>query len=541
MTKWFKFLAAVAFLYFVFVLPDWPGNLVSYTFMRLPIELPLLVLAMVLIPMRYAKKVRVGVVAVLATILVLKMASLVTFEGYSRPFNILVDPGLIPIALQTIAAGQGATVAIGAALAGVCVILAAVFLLWHSVGALTKEHSPLAVKATGLTTGAALIAAIPLADVKIGESWWYITSWDTARFTHERAFSVVEGLKYDAAFREELEVEGFGDIPTNKIFADLNEADVLIIFVEAYGRAVLDDATIAQSVRPVLEAFENTVREKGYAARSAWMTSPTFGGQSWLAHGTFVTGLWVDNQRRYESLFVSERDTLMHDFSRGGWRTVGLMPQITGGWPEGNFFGYDKIYAAADLDYRGPRFDYMTMPDQYTLSAFHARELAAAERSPVMAEIALISSHLPWTPLPKVVPWGDIKNGEVFFEERHPRGRINWTDATLMRSHYVNAMIYELQTLQSFVGELVNDNTLLIIVGDHQPIPIISGDGASYDVPVHIIATNPTLLEKIEDWSWTHGMVPDEQSPNWRMDVVRRQLLESFTPDVSRSTVPLIP
>ena len=541
MTKWFGFLAAVAFLYFVFVLPDWPGNLVSYTFMRLPIELVMLVLGMALIPLRYAKIARLCVVAVLSIVSTLKIANLVTFEGYSRPFNILVDPALIPVALQTIVAGQGMITAVGAAFVGVGIILLTIFLLWHAVGALTKDRSPITMRTTGITTSVALIAAIPLADVKIGESWWYVTSWDTARFAHERARSVVEGLEYDAAFREELDVAGYGDIPADKIFADLQGADVLLIFVEAYGRAALDDATIAQSVRPALEAFDNTLREKGYAARSAWMTSPTFGGQSWLAHGSFVTGLWVDNQRRYESLFVSERDTLMHDFSRGGWRTVGVMPQITLEWPEGEFFGYDKIYAAADLEYAGPRFDYMTMPDQYTLSVLHRRELAPLERPPVMAEVALISSHLPWTPMPKVVPWDDIKTGEVFFEERHPRGPINWTDAALMRSHFTDAMIYELQTLESFVGELANDNTLLIIMGDHQPIPIVSGESAPYDVPIHVIATNPALLEEIEAWSWTPGMVPDDQSPVWRMDVMRRHLLESFTPGAPQSTVPVIP
>src|SRR5690606_1805535 len=105
-------------------------------------------------------------------------------------------------------------------------------------------------------------------------------------------------------------------------------------------------------------------------ARSAWLTSPTFGGQSWLAHSTFTTGLWVDNQRRYESLFVSRRETLMHDFRRAGWRTVGVMPQITHVWPEGAFFGFDKIYTAPDLGYAGRHFNYVTMPDQYTLAAF---------------------------------------------------------------------------------------------------------------------------------------------------------------------------
>jgi hypothetical protein len=536
-----KYAAALVFLYLVLVLPDWPGNLVSYTFIRLPVELPLLMLAMIAVPPILSRRLQVFAVATLTIVTTLKIANLVTFEGYARPFNILVDPGLVSTALYTIAAGQGVLAAVSAVLAVAALISSVAVLLWLAVGMLRPDRSPFVLRTAGIGTGVALLAAVPLADVKIGDSWWNLTSWDTSRFAHERALSIIEGLQNDAAFREELAAEGYDAFPADRVLADLRGVDVLLIFVEAYGRAALDEQAVAASVRPALKTFDAALAESGYAARTAWITSPTFGGQSWLAHSTFVTGLWVDNQRRYESLFVSERKTLIHDFARGDWRTVGVMPQITLAWPEGKFFGYDKIYGAADLGYTGPRFDYMTMPDQYTLSAFYARELNHTDRPAVMAEIGLISSHLPWTPLPKFVPWEDVKHGEIFLEERHPRAPINWTDSKLMRANYAEAIVYELETLRLFVTDVVGDNTLLIIVGDHQPIPVVSGDGASYDVPIHIIATNPALLDAIEGWQWTPGMLPDELSPIWRMDGMRRQLLESFTPRAGQVTVSVTP
>ena len=54
------------------------------------------------------------------------------------------------------------------------------------------------------------------------------------------------------------------------------------------------------------------------------------------------------------------------------------------------------------------------MPDQYTLSELHRRELAPTDRPPVMAEIDLISSHHPWAPLPRMVPWDEVGDGSVF-------------------------------------------------------------------------------------------------------------------------------
>lgn len=541
MTSWLKYIAAIAFLYFVLVLPDWPGNLVSYSFIRLPVELPLLMLVMAAISTRALLWLRAISAAVLTVVVVLKIANLVTFEGYARPFNILVDPGLISTAVDTIAAGQGMWAALGAIIAMVIVVTAVAALLWFAVGALRPAHSPLTLRATGVVTGVALLAAIPLADFKINQSWWTVTSWDTSRFARERARSVVEGLQYDAAFRAELAVGTYADIPSEDLFAKLNGSDVLIIFVEAYGRAALDNPVISESVQPVLDEFEAALGARGFAAQSAWITSPTFGGQSWLAHSTFVTGLWVDNQRRYESLFVSERKTLIHDFVRAGWRTFGVMPQIAFPWPEGKYFGYEKIYSAPDLDYAGPRFDYMTMPDQYTLSTFHDRELASSDRPPVMAEIALVSSHLPWTPLPKIVAWEDVKNGDVFFEARHPRASTNLADSDQMRANYAQAITYELKTLRSFITEVVKEDTVVIIIGDHQPVPVVSGNQASYDVPVHIIAGDPDLFDAIKDWRWTAGMTPGKTSPVWRMDAMRQQILESFTPGGAQATVPIDP
>ncbi len=536
-----KYIAAIAFLYFVLVLPDWPGNLVSYSFIRLPIELPLLMLGMAVVPVRVVSWLRAVSAAVLTVVIILKIANLITFEGYARPFNILVDPGLVSTALDTIAAGQGLWAAAGAILATVIVMASVAALLWFAVGMLRPAQSPLSLRATGVVSGVALLVAVPLADFKIGQSWWNVASWDTSRFARERVRSVTEGLQYDAAFRAELAAGNYADLPSEHLLTRLDGADVLIIFVEAYGRVAFENSGIAASVRPALQEFDAALAARGFASQSAWITSPTFGGQSWLAHSTFVTGLWVDNQRRYESLFVSDRKTLIHDFARAGWRTFGVMPQIAFPWPEGKYFGYEKIYSAPDMDYSGPRFDYMTMPDQYTLATFHDRELAPNDRPPVMAEFALVSSHLPWTPLPKLVAWEEVKNGEIFFEARHPRASTNLSNSDQMQANYAKAITYELETLRSFVAEVVKENTVVIIIGDHQPVPVVSGNQAAYDVPVHIIAGNPEVFEAITDWQWTAGMIPSNSSPVWRMDVMRHRILESFTPDSAQATVPIGP
>jgi hypothetical protein len=63
-----------------------------------------------------------------------------------------------------------------------------------------------------------------------------------------------------------------------------------------------------------------------------------------------------------------------------GFRTAAVMPQITLPWPEAALMGFDTVLAAADLGYRGLPFNWVTMPDQFTLAAFERMELGDGPR-----------------------------------------------------------------------------------------------------------------------------------------------------------------
>ncbi len=179
----------------------------------------------------------------------------------------------------------------------------------------------------------------------------------------------------------------------------------MVAFVESYGRTAVEDPGLGPGVQAVLAAGSDRLRAAGYSSRSAFLTSPTSGGGSWLAHTTLLSGLWVDDQQRYRDVVSSERLTLSGAFRRAGWRTVGVMPGVTSAWPEGDFFSYQEVHDADHLDYRGPNFSWSRMPDQYTLAAFDRLERSRAPRAPVMAVVPLVSSHAPWSPVPRLVEW----------------------------------------------------------------------------------------------------------------------------------------
>ena len=168
----------------------------------------------------------------------------------------------------------------------------------------------------------------------------------------------------------------------------------------AWRVVAVEGSTFSPGVDAVLDDGTRRLRSDGFRSRSAFLTSPTFGGISWLAHSTLQSGLWVDSQQRYDALLHSRRATLTQAFGRAGWRTVSDVPANTADWPQGAFYGYDAFYDSRNVGYAGPRFGYPTMPDQFTLDAFHRLELGRHPRRPVMAEIDLVTSHAPWSRIP---------------------------------------------------------------------------------------------------------------------------------------------
>jgi hypothetical protein len=185
------------------------------------------------------------------------------------------------------------------------------------------------------------------------------------------------------------------------------------------------------------------------------------------------------------------------------------------------------------------------MPDQYILSAFQRMELAAPNHPPVMAEIDLVSSHTPWAPLPRMVPWNQVGNGSIF-DSMPAQGQSPtavWRNANQVKAAYGQSIQYSLSALICFVQTFHDNNLVLVLLGDHQPATIVSGSGGSHDVPITIIAHDPNVLSRISSWRWQDGMLPGPQAPVWPMDAFRNRFFTAFGsqppgPALSTSSAP---
>ena len=179
------------------------------------------------------------------------------------------------------------------------------------------------------------------------------------------------------------------------------------------------------------------------------------------------------------------------------------------------------------------------MPDQYILASFQRLELAPGHK-PVMAEIDLVSSHYPWSPLPTMVPWNKVGNGSIF-DPMPGRGQSAITVASsgnATRKAYGESIQYSMGVLTSWVTELNDPNLVLILLGDHQPSVTVSGHAASHSVPISIVARDPSVFRQIASWHWQDGLLPGRHAPVERMSAFRNQFLGSFstTPSQAAST-----
>ncbi|MGI9452318.1 MAG: hypothetical protein ACR2QH_17010, partial [Geminicoccaceae bacterium] len=261
-------------------------------------------------------------------------------------------------------------------------------------------------------------------------------------------------------FGKAVEIDQFPDLSPDHLLSDLGDVDVLLTFFESYGRSALDQARFQAYSLPALDGFSKKLEEKGLLSASAYLTSPTMGGQSWLAHSTLESGLWLAHQSYYDALMATDRLTLTKAFAKRGHKTVAMKPAIVMPWPEGPHFGFEQIYAAEDMGYVGLPYNWVTMPDQYTFSAFEQFERSYADRDrPVFAEFSLISSHAPWTHIPPLVEdWSSIGDGAIFstWAEIGDPPHVVWADPDRVREQYAKSVGYVLDVLASYAENYVD-------------------------------------------------------------------------------------
>ncbi|MGI3170738.1 sulfatase [Pseudooceanicola sp. C21-150M6] len=523
-------LAALVF-HLLLIQPNHPDALTWRALVLFPLELPCILLGLMALPRgRGSRAVRVVLVAGLLLSSVLKLADFALYSAYGRGFNPVADLMLIGAGIRLSLGATGPALTALALLGGAIVFGAVTAALWWASGVWAGLVLPQKWR-RGAVAAACLSAVVIVADAGHVMGQWHLPrampgSAFTTRLAAERIVKARDTLADLRSFRKAAADDPFSR--GHGLLGDLDR-DVMVIFVESYGRASFDTSQYGPTHRATLSAAEERLHDLGLSMRSGFLKSPTRGGQSWLSHATLANGLWIDNQTSYRAMLSSGRRTLFHIASEAGFRTAAVMPQITLDWPEAELMGFDRVLAARDLGYAGLPFNWVTMPDQYTYAALDRQLRSGGDTRRLFVQVATGSSHAPWTPVPDLVPWDAIGDGRVFNEMARSGATPQevWSDRDRVRDHYRRSIDYALRAAFDYIARQADSPPLVLLLGDHQAAGFVALDERP-DVPVHLIGP-AALVAAAAEWGWQEGLVPDANAPVLPMDRMRDLFIRAYS------------
>ncbi len=530
--------AGALLLFLALVAPAQADQLTPAAFLRIPVEGIAAAALLLVLPGRARRVAAVLLGAGLALLTLLRVLDMGFLAIAGRPFDPLFDwaqvgGGITVVAGPAGPAGAAALTVVAAALAvALALLLALAAARLADLAARRRGGVGRGLVVLGVTwtvcaaLGAQVVAPVPVA------------SRSVASLAARVAAQVPASLADQQRFTEQARTDAFRDVPGPELLTALRGKDVVVVFVESYGRSALTDPEFAPGIGRVLDDGTRTLAGAGYGTRSGFLTSSVTGGGSWLAHATLLSGVRVTHQHSYDTLVAGERTTLTGAFQRAGWETVAVMPSNDGPWPAAGFYGVDRVHDAATLGNRSTRFAGFQTPDQFTLAAFERLERDRVGRGPLMAEIPLVTSHWPWAHVPREVGWDEVGDGSVYDTMPVADAAAVQEDPDAMREGYRRTLEYSLSTLVSWVETHGDDDLVVLALGDHQPAAFLTGEGAGRDVPISVITRDADVLDRAAGWGWEPGLRPGPQAPVWPMESFRDRFLTTFSAPVVPAPAP---
>lgn len=359
--------------------------------------------------------------------------------------------------------------------------------------------------ARGLTVLAVFLVVLNTAGVQA--TWPWVSKPVTPTYVRQAGLLLT-------AFSPQLQAVSLPASPDfDRNLAVLDRADVTILYLESYGSVVFDDPGTYARLASHRQRLAQSMTRDGQTVVSAMMRSPTFGGGSELAHLGFLSGIDLRDPFVHDLLMTTDRPTLVTHFQRHGYEVYGLYPALSWDWPEKSFYRFDVFLDVRDLDYRGPQFGPWWIPDQIAVARFEHKHPILPKSPPRLLIFPTIMSHIPFAPVPPYQPdWQRLLSNEPFDPADLASAlsfKPNWLQ---LLPDFQRSIAYTYDWLADYLRRPRARDTVYILMGDHQPASSVSGPGARWDVPVHIVTRNTTLLNRLRAAGFSDGLEPARES-----------------------------
>lgn len=484
----------------------WPTPAIKPDSRLAPEFVGLWLLLLLLVRIRGAVSMRwVSVLSVAYLLLVIGRYGDVTAPAlFGRPINLYWDGHQIPIVLSVLARKVSWWVPPVIALVLAVALMALYRSIRWAIRWTAHETVPRALRsptALAVSAMAALLVGLNLAGVRA--TWPYVAK--PVIPTYARQVNLLAQAYLPGALPAVLPASPSFDGGVDLLAG----ADVQVFFLESYGATAFDDSGLKQALSTSRGRFAKAADAAGFTMLSARVRSPTFGGGSELAHLGFLSGLDLSDPFRHDLLLTTSRPTMVSFFRRNGYTTYGLYSSLSWDWPEKSFYAFDVFLDGRDLDYRGPHFGPWWIPDQFAIARFEQLHAARADGRPRFVFFPTIMSHIPFEPVPPYQPdWNRLLTVEAYdsAEARAALGyRPDWLN---LRPGFVRAIDYTYDWLAGYVARPRPRPLFLVLLGDHQPAASVSGLGASWDVPVHILTSSTVLADRLQALGFERGIEP---------------------------------
>ena len=324
-------------------------------------------------------------------------------------------------------------------------------------------------------------------------------------------FSVMRNVTQSLALQKK--VSEFDITSLSKKNSHLNtlnireKPNIFLVFVESYGKVLYDHEGISSPYLQGLTQFEDRLREKEVRAFSRFSVSPVSGGGSWLAYTSMLYGADLATQGLYQKLVNDEKFREVPNFLKWlrnqGYKSIFLSPLATSKRvPDygiyGEFYGVDEWVKPKVFEgFEGTRYGWGSIPPDQYLFHYTKEHFFETERPNVLFFLTK-NSHSPFKS-----PARAVENWQILEQRTEPDQAAYFSDNPTA-DDYLKSVYYELDYLTRFAGQM-NENDLLILVGDHQP-PVITKPTDGSETMIHLLSKNQELVESFEEYGFTEGL-----------------------------------